>query len=209
MCERGVIARDDALTARVRIAVLYETTPAMLHAADSDFRIFAVSDTWLAKLGYQHDAVVGQQSLECMSERSPEHARTIAVPEFLRTGHCADVEFQLVHKDSTLIDVSWSATLDHDSTGKPPGIVPVIQDITARKLADRRLLASRARLTRLIEVTNAGIWEWALLTGETRYNARWADMLGYQLSELEPTTAAPATWLTHIHPDDLPRSQSL
>ena len=85
--------------------------------------------------------------------------------------------------------------------------MPVIQNITARKLADRRLLESRDRLTRIIEATHAGTCEWNLLTGETRYDARWADMLGDQLFELEPTTAA--TWRARNHGDDLPRFQPL
>ena len=205
--ERGLRALDDALTTHARIARMYDSTPAMLHAADSDFRIFAVSTTWLAKLGYQRDEVVGRRSLEFLSENSQQYARRTVLPEFFRSGRCTEVEFQMVHKDGTLIDVSWSAILDQDASGKAQGIVTVIQDMTARKLADQRLLESRDGLTRIIEATHAGTWEWQLATGKTKCNARWAEMLGYQLSELEPTTFA--TWQALVHADDLPRAQAL
>ena len=207
MRERGLGALDKALTAQARIERLYQTTPAMLHAADSDFRIVAVSDTWLAKLGYRREEVIGRRSLDFLSEDSRDYALTTELPAFFRSGHCADLEFQMVHKDGSLVDVAWSSMLERDNRGEPQGIVTVIQDITARKHADRRVLESHDRLSRLIEATNAGTWEWDLHSGATRYNSRWAEMLGYQLSELEPTTVE--TWESLIHPDDLARARAL
>ena len=207
MRERSVNALDDALTAQARIERLYETSPAMLHAADRDFRIFAVSDTWLAKLGYRREEVIGQSSLRFLSEESQAYAHAVVLPAFRRSGRCEDIEYQMVCKDGTLIDVSWSSTLDNDEHNQTLGVVTVIVDITARKLADQRLLESRDRLNRIIEATNAGTWEWNLKSGETHYNARWAEMLGYTLAELEPTTVE--TWSALIHPDDISRSQTL
>ena len=207
MRERSLQALDLVLTAQARTERLYQTTPAMLHAADSNFRIYAVSDTWLAKLGYRREEVVGRPSLDFLSEHSQKIARTTVLPEFFRNGRCADIEFQMVHKNGTLIDVAWSAILEVDIRGEAQGIVTVIQDITARKRADQRLLISRDRLSRIIEATNAGTWEWYLESGETHYNTRWGEMLGYALSELAPTTVK--TWLSLMHPDDLPRARAL
>ena len=207
MRERSNSALENALAAQTRIERLYETTPAMLHAADSNFQIYAVSDTWLAKLGYQRTEVIGRRSLDFLSASSREYARIIELPAFFRNGRCTDVEGQMVHKDGTLIDVAWSATLERDAAGQPHGSVTVIQDITARKRVDQRLLESRDRLTRIIEATNVGTWEWHLQSGATRYNTRWAEMLGYELSALEPTTVD--TWLSLIHPDDLSHSQAV
>ena len=206
MRERSVNALDDALTAQARIERLYETSPAMLHAADRDFRIVAVSDAWLAKLGYRREEVIGQSSLRFLSEESQAYAHAMVLPAFRRSGRCEDIEYQMVRKDGTLIDVSWSSSFDYDAHGQAQGVVTVIADITTRKLADQRLLESRDRLNRIIEATNAGTWEWDLDSGETRYNARWAEMLGYSLVELEPTTVE--TWMSLICPDDLAHAQA-
>ncbi len=63
------------------------------------------------------------------------------------------------------------------------------------------------RLQHIIEGTNAGTWEWNLQTGDTVFNERWAAMLGYRLSELEPVGRA--VWTRLVHPEDLDRSDRL
>lgn len=58
-----------------------------------------------------------------------------------------------------------------------------------------------ARLRTILEGTRAGTWEWNVQTGETVFNERWAEIIGYTLDELKPISIK--TWLTHTHPDDL------
>ena len=71
-------------------------------------------------------------------------------------------------------------------------------------LARRQLADEHERLTRIIWGTGVGTWEWNVQSGETRFNERWADIIGYRLEELEPTTIE--TWGRFAHPDDLARS---
>lgn len=63
------------------------------------------------------------------------------------------------------------------------------------------------RLSEIIWGTNIGTWEWNVQTGETRFNARWAEIIGYTLDELAPISID--TWIDHAHPDDLKRSGAL
>jgi|GEM_PF-1891687 len=79
-----------------------------------------------------------------------------------------------------------------------------IQDITERKRAEEDVRLRNRRLNDIIEGTNVGTWEWNATTGEVIVNERWAEMLGYQLSELAPVTID--TWNRLVHPDDLARS---
>lgn len=72
--------------------------------------------------------------------------------------------------------------------------------IEARNLSDQKLIEEQRRLANIIMATNAGTWEWDLKTNKTIFNERWAQMLGYTLSELEPTTYK--TWERAIHPED-------
>ncbi len=64
---------------------------------------------------------------------------------------------------------------------------------------------SEQRLQSIIEGTNVGTWEWNVQTGQTVFNERWADIVGYTLDELEPINID--TWLTLAHPDDLKQSE--
>jgi diguanylate cyclase (GGDEF)-like protein/PAS domain S-box-containing protein len=66
------------------------------------------------------------------------------------------------------------------------------------------LLETKQKYQAFIEGANVGTWEWNVQTGETRFNQRWAQILGYRLEELEPTTIE--TWLSLAHPVDLENS---
>ncbi len=68
------------------------------------------------------------------------------------------------------------------------------------------LLETRQKYQAFIEGTNVGTWEWNVQTGETRFNERWAQILGYRLEELEPISIE--TWLSLAHPDDLQKSNN-
>nr|WP_232064087.1 PAS domain S-box protein [Undibacterium sp. YM2] len=74
------------------------------------------------------------------------------------------------------------------------------QLISAARVQKHRFETER-QLINVIKGTNIGTWECNIATGETVYNERWAEMLGYTLAELEPTTVD--TWLRLCHPDDL------
>ena len=66
------------------------------------------------------------------------------------------------------------------------------------------LRAERDYLSSVIESTGVGTWRWNIATGATRFNERWAEILGYALYELEPTTVE--TWTQLVHPTDLQRA---
>ena len=52
-----------------------------------------------------------------------------------------------------------------------------------------------------------GTWKWNVQTGETIFNEHWANILGYTLAELQPTSID--TWVKYTHPDDLAESDRL
>ncbi|MCK6548631.1 response regulator [Myxococcota bacterium] len=61
--------------------------------------------------------------------------------------------------------------------------------------------AERRRLEDVIRATRTATWEWNVETGETFYNERWAEILGYTLDELRPLSLD--TWKRLTHPEDL------
>ena len=62
-------------------------------------------------------------------------------------------------------------------------------------------------LANVVEGTKAGTWRWDIQSGETVFNERWAQMIGYSLKELTPVSIK--TWESRVHPDDLLRSREL
>jgi diguanylate cyclase (GGDEF)-like protein/PAS domain S-box-containing protein len=77
-----------------------------------------------------------------------------------------------------------------------------LKDFSANALAE--LLETKQKYQAFLEGTNVGTWEWNVQTGETKFNERWAQIIGYRLEELTPTTID--TWLELAHPDDLEKS---
>lgn len=82
----------------------------------------------------------------------------------------------------------------------------VIQLLQLRE-TNLALQQERANVEDVIKGANLGTWRWNVQTGETIFNERWADILGYTLDELAPVSIN--TWLTLCHPDDLKISGEL
>ena len=78
-------------------------------------------------------------------------------------------------------------------------ILTMALDITERKRAEEKLIESEKRLALVMEGSQLGYWDWNIKTGEVQRNARWAEMLGYTLPEIELNVKQ---WADLHHPDD-------
>lgn len=58
----------------------------------------------------------------------------------------------------------------------------------------------------VIKGTRIGVWDWNIQTGETFFNERWAEIIGYKIDELEPVSIE--TWMKFAHPEDLEESNN-
>ena len=118
-----------------------------------------------------------------------------------------DMEFKVRRDDGTVREVRCVSSLVLDTAGEVTGYVGSVEDITERLLAGRARDHERQRLAAIIQGTGAGTWEWNVQTGETRFNERWAEIVGMTLDELSPTSIE--TWAALVHPQDLARSDAL
>lgn len=87
------------------------------------------------------------------------------------------------------------------------GMVRTFTDVTPYIEVQEALRDERQRLAWVLEATRPGIWETNLVTGHMTVNARWAEMLGYTVEALEPTTFD--TWRRLVHPTDLERADRI
>lgn len=58
------------------------------------------------------------------------------------------------------------------------------------------------RMEIILKGADLGTWHWDVETGEVTFDARWAEMLGFRLDEIEGHVR---TWERLIHPDDVQR----
>ena len=87
------------------------------------------------------------------------------------------------------------------------GIASHVGAALIRKRVEETLKTVHWRLESIIEGTHLGTWEWNVQTGETIFNNRWAEIIGYTLDEISPVSIE--TWMTFAHPDDLKASGEL
>ena len=84
--------------------------------------------------------------------------------------------------------------------GETIGVVGIVRDITARKLAEEDLRGSEERYALAADAANDGLWDWALSEQNIYYSARWKSMLGYDDEEVSDSTEE---WFSRVHPEDL------
>jgi diguanylate cyclase (GGDEF)-like protein/PAS domain S-box-containing protein len=90
-------------------------------------------------------------------------------------------------------------------TGTSQAAVVSFNDITARKAAKDALRASEERLQLVLDGSSDGFWDWNVKTGAILFSRHWAEMLGYDLAEVQPHIRI---WRRLMHPDDQAHSRA-
>ena len=181
-----------------RDRTFYSRTPVMLHSIDAEGRLIRVSDLWLRTLGYAEHEVIGRKSSDFLTEASRRFATEQVLPEFFRTGACADVPYQFVTKDGRILDMLLSAIAERDTNQRIVRSLAVINDVTVRHHTEAALVESESRFRGAFEAATQGM---ALVSPQGRFvkvNAALCAMTGYTEAELLATD-----FQTITHPDDL------
>ncbi len=117
------------------------------------------------------------------------------------------IEKRYVRKNGAVTWANVNSTAIRDAAGHPLRTIATIEDITERKRLEQELRGQHKLLASIIEGTAVGTWRWNVQTGQTQFNERWAEIVGYTLAELAPINIQ--TWLSLAHPDDLKDSEVL
>lgn len=119
----------------------------------------------------------------------------------MREGFLSGIEQWHKHIDGSVFPMLMSGVVITDENNDETFVAATAIDISDRKKAEEEMNSQRFRLVSILDGTNAGTWEWNVQTGETKFNERWAEIIGYTLDELEPVSIE--TWEKFAHPDDL------
>ncbi|MDD2977963.1 PAS domain S-box protein [Aquabacterium sp.] len=185
---------------QTRLRSLYESTPAMLHSIDAQGRLLTVSDTWLAKMGYTRSEVIGRNSADFLTPESHDYARNVVLPRYLRDGRCDLIEYQMVRKDGTLIDVLLSATMERDAQGHPLRSLAILEDVTEKHAVEAALRANQERLSLATQANGIGIWELDLVTQRLTWSEMMFQIFGLSRDQFQGRAE---DWQRCVHPDDL------
>jgi PAS domain S-box-containing protein len=154
----------------------------------------------IEKLGYSPDDVRGGfEALNLIIPQEKDWSRE-SFTNYLGKDNIPPREYTLVRKDGTSFP-SLVYTTPQIRNKKITGLIAMIIDISELKENENKLKQYAERLELALLGSDAGLWDWNILTGEVYFSERWCSMLGYGISEIKPNISS---WSEHVHPDDLP-----
>ncbi len=162
--------------------------------------IMWVNEAWIRMFGFESEQECIGKSARIIYPSDEEFERVGAALYSGMKGEkvtTADAIFQ--RKDGSTFDGHIRIrAVDSDESSR--GSIASISDISERKKAEREIRTSEERLQLALDGANLGMWDLNMLTGRAVTNSRSADIIGYDLEEIDPTMDF---WKTIIHPEDL------
>ena len=161
----------------------------ILNVNEAASKFYGYSVNRLEKMNINQINILNEEQLETeMALARFEQRDRFDFRHRLASGEVRDVEV-------------YSGPIEFDGSVR---LYSIVHDVTDRKRTQALLSQMNWRLESLVESTHIGTWEWNIQTGETVFNERWAQILGYSLDELAPVSIK--TWEALSHPEDLKNS---
>ncbi len=197
--QEAALARlaEEASRARVQFTAAVEALPDAFVYFDPDDRLLLCNARY--KEFYPelaHMMVPGAQFEDIVDEglRLGIYASAIGREEEWRAQALATHRSPMHETELQLSSGRWLRAIEKVTADG--GRVGMRVDVTELKHAERRL-------SDIIDGAEVGTWEWHLETGANVINDRWAAIIGYSRSELDPVGID--VWRSLVHPDDMAR----
>lgn len=183
-----------------RYRMVFENSAVAITVADEALRLVSWNQVAEELLGMNRSDLFGR---EVRTLYPQEEWQRIHAHDILRSGGHAHMETTMIRRTGEIIDVDLSLSVLTDARGRITGSMAVARDITQRKITERALREREERLELAISGADLATWDWNVVTGGIRFNARWVEMLGYAVGELRPDIGV---WQDLLHPDDKARA---
>ncbi|MEH0154924.1 PAS domain-containing protein [Limibacter armeniacum] len=167
-------------------------------------KILSLNEKFLELLGFEREDIENQDHQSLLFENDFNGDSYHEFWEKLKNGIPQHQEFRLKGNKEIAVWIKSYYIPVKDRGRHISKIIKIAYDITERILIQKQLEEQRKRLDYVIKGTNLGTWEWNVQTGETIFNERWANIIGYKLEELSPISID--TWTRFAHPEDLEKS---
>jgi PAS domain S-box-containing protein len=145
------------------------------------------------------DRLIGKTAVEALGEKDGEVHREALKMAFKEGSFTYNWSYE---DRSGITYYQMKLSTVRNSNGKITGILGASRNITAEVEAAEGLRNTKARLSRALEGTQAGMWDWYLPNGRLDIDDQWAKLLGYKKEELTPCTIDTWAKLTHKHDSD-------
>ncbi|MCH8568871.1 MAG: PAS domain S-box protein [Balneolales bacterium] len=179
---------------------IFNSTFSFIGFLDTDGILLEANDTAVNMADITHKDVIGKYFWDCYWWQISTQAQEKLKESFQKalTGVSVTYEVAVWIANQSPVTILFSLKPIFDQQGNVIFVVPEGRPI-------QEIVDSRRKYKSVIEGTNVGTWEWNVQTGETVFNERWAEIVGYTLEELAPISIQ--TWMKLAHPLDLEESK--
>lgn len=180
---------------------LLDVAAELIIAHDSEGNITLLNESGHRMLGYTFPELIGKNWFDtCL----PEDVRPAIREYFKQLENSDDArsvtrENDVITKTGERKTILWHNAVLKDDAGRFMGLFSSGQDISERKKNEIALKESKERLLFALEGSGLGEWDWNLKTNRIKRNERWAQMLGYTLTEINDDLQQ---GIDFQHPDD-------
>lgn len=112
--------------------LLYERSPLGYQSLDENGNFIIVNPAWCKLFGYSLNEVIGKWFGDFMTPESKEKVIQ-SFPKFKATGKICNIEFTMLHKDGSTLEVSFDGRIGYDEQGHFRQTHCTLQDVTAKK----------------------------------------------------------------------------
>ena len=191
-----VVQENESLMGAINQGTIYSV-------ADLQGNIVEMNDEFVRISGYERQELIGANHRMLKSGTQSAEFWSTAW-DTISSGQIWHGEVCNRNKKGELYWVNSTIVPFLGADGMAEKYISIRTDITAQKQAQLEIEFQRKRLDNILKGTRAGTWAWHVPSGRTVFNERWAEIVGYTLQELEPTTID--TWMGFAHPDDFQTS---
>jgi len=170
-------------------------------------KIVWVNQPFEVLTGYTLDEVLGKKPSEMLQGPASDLTQIAVMHHAIEHGQSFKVDIVNYTKAGEPYWVRIQSDPVLDEQGNLKGFIAIESDISAERQQSALIEQNEQRLTAVLDATHIATWEWNVQTGETTFNERWADIIGYTLDELQPVSIN--TWIQFAHPDDMALSESM
>jgi PAS domain S-box-containing protein len=190
---------DKALLHNSMLSYAIEQSPVSVMITNSRAEIEYVNAHFCNLTGYSREEVYGKNpSILKSGETGSEIYRELW--QTLQKGKPWSGFFSNRKKDGTFYWEYAVVSPVYNDKKELTNYIAVKEDITGRRILEKKLSLSETRLKLATSGTNTGLWDLQFDTNQIYYSPEWASLLGYSLEELQPIT--PDTFKSLVHPDD-------
>ncbi len=168
----------DNISSFQRRVVLF---PEAIIVLDLKGTIIRVDRQTLHIFGWDNEQeVISRNFVEFSVEEDKQNIQT-ALQKILADGSVLNIQYLALKKDGSMLRVSVSGSLFHDSQGNPQEIICILHDITPHLSELEQVKEAQRQLSEAQQIAHFGSWEWDIPTNKFH----WTDEM-YKLFGLTP-----------------------